>query len=110
MLAAEPPNVEGARETAKRTIRDGNRASELIMRLRTLFSKKESTRETVDLNEATREVIALSLRELQRNRVVLWPEFADDLPVVTGDRVERQDVFLALDELAAGQIQHQRLI
>src|SRR5579863_6184529 len=87
MLAAEPPNVEGARETAKRTIRDGNRASELITRLRALFSKKDSTTEPVDLNEVTQEVIALSLSELQRNRVVLRPEFADDLPVVTGDRV-----------------------
>src|SRR6266478_5747017 len=96
MLAAEPPNVEGARETAKRTIRDGNRASELIMRLRALFSKKESTNEPVDLNEATQEVIALSLSELQRNRVILRPEFADDLPVVTGDRVQLQQVILNL--------------
>jgi PAS domain S-box-containing protein len=96
MLAAEPPNVEGARETAKRTIRDANRASELITRLRALFSKKESTTEPVDLNEATQEVIALSLGELQRNRVVLRPEFADDLPVVTGDRVQLQQVILNL--------------
>src|ERR1700730_7726484 len=96
MLAAEPPNVEGARETAKRTIRDGNRASELIMRLRALFSKKESTTEPVDLNEATQEVIALSLSELQRNRVILRPEFADDLPVVTGDRVQLQQLILNL--------------
>jgi signal transduction histidine kinase len=57
MLAAEPPNVEGARETAKRTIRDSNRASELLTRLRALFSKKESTTESVDLNEAAQEVI-----------------------------------------------------
>src|SRR6202140_115083 len=96
MLAAEPPNVEGARETAKRTLRDGNRASELITRLRALFSKKESTTEPVDLNEATQEVIALSLSELQRNRVILRPEFADDLPVVTGDRVQLQQVILNL--------------
>jgi PAS domain S-box-containing protein len=96
MLAADPPNVEGARETAKRTIRDGNRASELISRLRTLFSKKESTVEPVDLNEATQEVIALSLSELQRNRVILRREFADDLPVVTGDRVQLQQVILNL--------------
>ena len=96
MLAAEPPNVEGARETAKRTIRDGNRASELITRLRALFSKKESTTEPVDLNEATQEVIALSLSELQRNRVILRPEFADDLPVMTGDRVQLQQVILNL--------------
>jgi C4-dicarboxylate-specific signal transduction histidine kinase len=96
MLAAEPPNVEGARETAKRTLRDGNRASELITRLRVLFSNKESMTEPVDLNEATQEVIALSLGELQRNRVILWPEFADDLPVVTGDRVQLQQVILNL--------------
>ena len=61
MLDANPPNVEGARETARRTIRDGNRASDVITRLRALFSKKEFTLESLDLNEATREVIALSL-------------------------------------------------
>ena len=60
MLAADPPNIDGARETARRTIRDGNRASEVITRLRALFSKRRSTTESVDLNEATREVIALS--------------------------------------------------
>ena len=41
MLAADPPNVDGARETARRTIRDGNRASEVVTRLRALFSKKD---------------------------------------------------------------------
>ena len=40
MLAADPPNIEGARETARRTIRDGNRAADVIARLRALFSKK----------------------------------------------------------------------
>ena len=96
MLAADPPNVDGARETARRTIRDGNRASEMITRLRALFSKKEATNESVDLNDATREVIALSLSELQRNRVILRPELADDLPPVTGDRVQLQQVILNL--------------
>lgn len=96
MLAADPPNVEGARETAKRTIRDANRASELVTRLRALFSKKESTTEPVDLNEAAQEVIALSLSELQRNRVILRPKFADGLPVVAGDRVQLQQVILNL--------------
>ena len=42
MLAADPPNVDGARETARRTIRDGNRASDVITRLRALFSKKDA--------------------------------------------------------------------
>ena len=42
MLAADPPNIDGARETARRTIRDGNRASEVITRLRALFGKQET--------------------------------------------------------------------
>lgn len=96
MLAANPPNIEGARETARRTLRDGNRASEVITRLRALFSKKETTIESVDLNEATREVLALSLSELQRNRVVLRSELADELPLVAGDRMQLQQVILNL--------------
>ena len=96
MLAADPPNVEGARETARRTIRDGNRASDVITRLRALFAKKDAATEPVDLNEAAREVIALSLSELQRSRVILRAELADDLPPVTGDRVQLQQVILNL--------------
>jgi PAS domain S-box-containing protein len=96
MLAADPPNVDGARETARRTIRDGNRASEMITRLRALFTKKSATTQSMDLNEATREVIALSLSELQKNRVILRPELAHDLPLVTGDRIQLQQVILNL--------------
>ena len=96
MLDADPPDVDGARETARRTIRDGNRASDVITRLRALFSKREFTLEPLDLNEATREVVALSLSDLQRNRVVLQSELADDLPSVTGDRVQLQQVILNL--------------
>src|SRR6516165_10157453 len=71
MLAADPPDVPGARETARRTLRDGNRASDVITRLRALFSKREFTLESLDLNEVTQEVVALSLSELQRNRIIL---------------------------------------
>jgi signal transduction histidine kinase len=84
------------RKTAQRTIRDGNRAAEVIARLRALFTKKEPTQELVDLNEATREVIALSASDLQRNRVILRQELADDLPPVVGDRVQLQQVILNL--------------
>jgi len=96
MLATDPPNVDGARETARRTIRDGNRLSDVITRLRALFSKKETTFESLDLNEAIREVIALSLSELHRSRVILRTELADNLPLVTGDRVQLQQVVLNL--------------
>lgn len=96
MLDATPPNIDGARETARRMLRDGNRAADVIARLRALFSKKEFMLEPLDLNEATREVIALSSSELQRSSVLLQVELADDLPRVTGDRVQLQQVILNL--------------
>ncbi|HYB47997.1 MAG TPA: ATP-binding protein [Streptosporangiaceae bacterium] len=94
MLAADPPDVDGARETARRTIRDGNRAADVIARVRALFTRKESAIEAVDLNEVTREVIALSLSDLQRNGVVLRSELAKDLPAITGDRIQLQLVIM----------------
>ena len=96
MLASDPPNVEGARETARRTIRDGNRVSDVITRLRALFARERATTESVDLNDAIREVIALSLSELQRNRVILRMDLAADLPCVNGDRIQLQQVILNL--------------
>jgi signal transduction histidine kinase len=96
MLSSDPPNVEGARETARRMIRDGSRASDVITRLRALFGKKDATIEVIDLNEAVREVIALSLSELQSNRVILRHQLASDLPPVTGDRIQLQQVILNL--------------
>src|SRR6266404_26294 len=96
MLDAVPPNVDGARETARRTIRDGRRAADVITRLRALFSHKDGATELVDLNEATREVIALSRTELERNRVITKIELDDELPPVMGDRVQLQQVILNL--------------
>src|SRR5215469_4897748 len=96
MLAADPPNVAGAREAARRAIRDGNRAAEVIARLRALFGKKRAVTESVDLNDAAREVAALSLDELQKNRVTLQLELADGLPLVQGDSVQLQQVILNL--------------
>jgi hypothetical protein len=64
MLDVEPPNFVGVRETAKRSIRDGERAADIITRLRALFTKKDFALEPLDLNQVTREVIALSLSEL----------------------------------------------
>lgn len=101
MLDADPPNVEGARETARRTIRDGHRASDVITRLRTLYSKKEPALESMDLNEAAREVTALSSTEIQRNGVTLRQEFADDLPPALGDRIQLQQVISNLLRNAA---------
>jgi C4-dicarboxylate-specific signal transduction histidine kinase len=92
MLERDSPNVDGVREMARLTLRDGKRASDVILRLRALFSKREFAREPVDLNDAAREVIVLSLTDLERNRVILRTEFADDLPLAPGDRIQLQQV------------------
>jgi PAS domain S-box-containing protein len=95
-LAADPPNVHEARETVQCALHDGKRAAEVIDRLRALYCKKEPAAEPLDLNEAAREVITLSLARLQRDGVILRQELADDLPAVTGDRVQLQQVILNL--------------
>ncbi|MGA7523630.1 MAG: PAS domain S-box protein [Acidobacteriaceae bacterium] len=101
MLDATPPNLNGARETVRRALRDGNRASDVITHLRTLFSRKEVKTEPVDLNEIVREVIALSVTELQQNSVILRQDFAEGLPRVQGDRIQLQQVTLNLLRNAA---------
>lgn len=96
MLAADPPNLVGAAETARRTIRDANRATDVVKRLRAMFSTRVSPMELSDLNELALEVISLSKSELQRSGAVLRTAFADDLPRVRVDRVQLQQVILNL--------------
>jgi C4-dicarboxylate-specific signal transduction histidine kinase len=96
MLNHDAPNLDGVRETLHRIMRDGNRAAEVIARLRALFSKRDFTLESLDLNEATREVLALSSNDLQRSNTVLQLGLADDLPVIDGDRIQLQQVILNL--------------
>lgn len=96
MLADDPPNTEGAAKTARRTLRDADRASEVIKRLRAMFGKKEPSIEIVDLNATAMEVIALSATELRRSRVVLKTHFSDGLPLISADRIQLQQVILNL--------------
>jgi PAS domain S-box-containing protein len=96
MLDANPPDIDGARETARRTIRDGNRAAEVVTRLRALFLKRGEIADDVDLNEAARDVIALAATELRKSRMELETDLAEGLPLVAGDRVQLQQVILNL--------------
>ena len=96
MLASDPQDLDVVREAVRRAMRDGDRASQVVTRLRALFSNKEPTFEPVDLNEAAREVIALSLGEIQNTRVILRTELGNDLPCVSADRIQLQQVILNL--------------
>jgi PAS domain S-box-containing protein len=96
MLEADPPHLDGARETLKRTLRDGNRAAEVIARLRALFGQGDLAMEPLDLNEATREVLGLLSSDLERNRVVLDLRLDPTLPSIAGVRIQLQQVMLNL--------------
>jgi len=96
MLAGDSPDVAGAQETLRRTLRDGNRAAEVITRIRALFGKKPFTYQPIDLTEAVHDVIALAQGDLQRGNVALHTQLAEDLPSIMGDRIQIQQVVLNL--------------
>ncbi len=95
-LAGDSPNLDEARETVRRIVRDGKRAGDVIARIRALATKTATTKERLDMNEAIREVVAFAQDEVRRNRVTLRTEFAPDLSLVWGDRVQLQQVALNL--------------
>ena len=95
-LAGDAPNLEEARAAARRMVKDGTRAAEIIGRIRLLFNKGIPQRELVDVNEVIREIIILLRVELERYSVYVRPELAADLPQVMGDRVQLQQVMLNL--------------
>ncbi len=96
MLDTDPPNIEGARKTAQRIIRDGKRAADVIARLRALFSGKASMLLPLDMNEATRDVLAMMASDLVKSEAVVQLEFAERLPSINGDRIQLQQVILNL--------------
>jgi signal transduction histidine kinase len=102
----DPPDLEGARETARRTLRDGRRASEVITQLRALFRKRDFTLELLDLNQVIQEVLALSRSDLQRSQIVLHPELAPGLPTIMGDRIQLQQVIFNLLRNAVDAMVH----
>ena len=96
LLAGDQPDVVGAIETARRTIRDGKRAADVISRLRALFSKQDVTAGPVDVNEAVKAVIALARSDFAAKRVTLRTDLDESLPDALGDRVQLQQVILNL--------------
>jgi len=95
-LAGDSPNLDEAREAARRIVRDGKRAGDVIARIRALATKTVTVKGRLDMNEAIREVVALARDEVRRSGVTLRTEFADDLSPALGDRVQLQQVVLNL--------------
>jgi PAS domain S-box-containing protein len=95
-LDAQPPDLTEARQALGDIIRDGNRAGEVINRIRGLFKRAPSRNDRLDINETILEVIALTRSEVQKNCVSLQTRLANGLPPVQGDRIQLQQVILNL--------------
>ncbi len=95
-LAGQPPDLEEARDATERTVREANRASDVIRRIRALLQKGPPQMERLDLNAVIREVLTLAGNEILRGRVTIQTDLAPDVPIVLGDRVQLQQVLLNL--------------
>jgi PAS domain S-box-containing protein len=96
LLAGNPPNLFEASEAIRAIIRDGNRAAEVVSRMRALFRKARPVKESLNINEAIEEVVILTRGEARRNKVALRMELAANLPLVVADRVQVQQVVMNL--------------
>ena len=95
-LGKQPPDLEQARQALDRIVANGNRASEVIGRIRALIKKAPPRKDALEINEAILEVIALTRGEVVKNGVSVQTQLAEGLPLIQGDRVQLQQVILNL--------------
>jgi PAS domain S-box-containing protein len=95
-LDHQPPHLEEARQSLARIVKDGNRAGDVIGRVRELIKKAPRRKDGVDMNEAIREVIELTRGEAVKTGVSARIHLAEGLPLIHGDRVQLQQVILNL--------------
>lgn len=95
-LAQTPPNLEETKAALQGIVKAGNHAGEVFVRIRELLKHRKPEYATLDVNEAIRDVIALTGSALRSRSVVIQTALAADLPLVSGDRVQLQQVVMNL--------------
>jgi len=95
-LAAATPNLDEARDAVSRILRDGNRAGEVIARIRALVQKTDTEKVRFDINQTVQEIVLLMQNEAVRKRVAIRMDLAANVPPVSGDRIQLQQVILNL--------------
>jgi C4-dicarboxylate-specific signal transduction histidine kinase len=95
-LGAEPPNLRGVDDALSLIVREGNRAGEVVGRIRALIKKVPARKDAVEINDAILEVVALTRTEAANHSVSVRTQLAEGLPRIQGDRVQLQQVLLNL--------------
>jgi PAS domain S-box-containing protein len=95
-LSAKPPNLREVDEALSLIVKEGNRAGEVVGRVRALIKKAPARKDAVEINDAILEVIALTRREAANNGISVQTQLAEGLSRVQGDRVQLQQVLLNL--------------
>ena len=95
-LAKDEPNLEETRAAVHRIIRDGNRASQVVTRIRALLQKGETQKSLLNLNHVIEDILALAQGEIRQAGVSVQTAFDEHLPPVWADRVQLQQVVLNL--------------
>jgi PAS domain S-box-containing protein len=95
-LSHEPPNLDRARAAAARIDKYGNRAAEIIDRMRSFYKKSPPQRELVDVNGIIHEILTLLKGEATRSPIAMRTDLSAELPKIMVDRVQLQQVFMNL--------------
>jgi signal transduction histidine kinase len=95
-LACQPPNIEKARQAVDRIVTDANRASEVVRRVRDLAKRAPPQKDWLNINETVLEIIVLTRTEVEKHHILLETQLSDDVPLVSADRIQLQQVFLNL--------------
>ena len=95
-LDGQTPNLNKARQSVERIVKDANRASEVVGRVRSLAKRTPPEKDWLNINETILEIIALTRGEIEQNHISLRTQLSDDLPLILGDRVQLQQVLLNL--------------
>ncbi len=96
LLGSQPSDVEAVRQALGRIVNEGKRAADVVDRIRALFKKAPPRKDDLKINEAVREVIALTQDEVVRHGVSVEAQLSEGLPLIQGDRVQLKQVIINL--------------
>jgi len=105
-LDRSKPDLDEAKEAFKQIVTDGHRAGEVIESIRTFFKKDDRKRAAVDVNDLIGKTLALVREDLDKHRIQVEAELDEQVPQVTGDRIQLQQVLVnlitnAIDSMAS---------